>query len=216
MLSYGENTGWPISGHCRGQISGAGAAGNRVRFDCTEVEYRDFWRHYFDIETDYGAVMAQINPNDTYLTAAAQLAWGVRILNQDLWEMIVTFLISSKIISSEFAAVLRISVRPMERQRQRRMVSVYYAFPDSPGTCGLEKDALMACNLGLEVNMWSVPPKLYLPVKWTWHEISSFGITESKGGTFKTLGVGEKSGRLYLSFCLHIWMHFRWIPISVR
>ena len=26
---------------------------NRVRFDCTEVEYRDFWRHYFDIETDY-------------------------------------------------------------------------------------------------------------------------------------------------------------------
>ena len=49
--------------------------GNRVRFDCTEVEYRDFWRHYFDIETDYGAVMAQINPNDTYLTAAAQLAF---------------------------------------------------------------------------------------------------------------------------------------------
>ena len=70
--------------------------GNRVRFDCTEVEYRDFWRHYFDIETDYGAVMAQINPNDTYLTAAAQLAWGVRILNQDLWEMIVTFLISQQ------------------------------------------------------------------------------------------------------------------------
>ena len=27
--------------------------GNRVRFDCTEVEYRDFWRHYFDIETDF-------------------------------------------------------------------------------------------------------------------------------------------------------------------
>ena len=26
---------------------------NRVRFDCTEVEYRDFWRHYFDIETDF-------------------------------------------------------------------------------------------------------------------------------------------------------------------
>ena len=68
--------------------------GNRVRFDCSEVEYQNFWRHYFDIETDYGAVMAQINPNDTYLTAAAQLAWGVRILNQDLWEMIVTFMIS--------------------------------------------------------------------------------------------------------------------------
>ena len=92
--------------------------GNRVRFDCTEVEYRDFWRHYFDIETDYGAVMAQINPNDTYLTAAAQLAWGVRILNQDLWEMIV---------------------RPMERQRQRRMVSVIMLFRQPRHLPGLKK-----------------------------------------------------------------------------
>ena len=58
--------------------------GNRVRFDCSEVEYQNFWRHYFDIETDYGAIAAQINPNDRYLTAAVQTAWGVRILNPPL------------------------------------------------------------------------------------------------------------------------------------
>lgn len=113
--------------------------GNRVRFDCTEVEYRDFWRHYFDIETDYGAVMAQINPNDTYLTAATQLAWGVRILNQDLWEMIVTFLISQQNNIVRIAAVLRISVRSMERQRQRRMVSVIMLFRQPRHLPGLKK-----------------------------------------------------------------------------
>ena len=47
-------------------------------FDCTEVEYRDFWRHYFDIETDYGALMAQINPNDTYLTANCSVGMGCK------------------------------------------------------------------------------------------------------------------------------------------
>ena len=113
--------------------------GNRVRFDCTEVEYRDFWRHYFDIETDYGAVMAQINPNDTYLTAAAQLDWGELIFIQFFWFCILRSLFPSKIISSEFAAVLRISVRPMERQRQRRMVSVIMLFRQPRHLPGLKK-----------------------------------------------------------------------------
>ena len=26
--------------------------GNRVRFDCTEVEYLHFWSHYIEIDTD--------------------------------------------------------------------------------------------------------------------------------------------------------------------
>ena len=52
--------------------------GKVVRFDCSEVEYQNFWRHYFDIETDYGAIAAQINPNDRYLTAAIQTAWGCK------------------------------------------------------------------------------------------------------------------------------------------
>lgn len=113
--------------------------GNRVHFDCTEVEYRDFWRHYFDIETDYGAVMAQINPNDTYLTAAAQLAWGVRILNQDLWEMIVTFLISQQNNIVRIACCIKNICRPMERQRQRRMVSVIMLFRQPRHLPGLKK-----------------------------------------------------------------------------
>ena len=59
--------------------------GNRVRFDCTEVEYRDFWRHYFDIGTDYGAVMAQINPNDTYLESGCSVGMGCKNPESDLW-----------------------------------------------------------------------------------------------------------------------------------
>ena len=130
-----------------------------------EVEYRDFWRHYFDIETDYGAVMAQINPNDTYLTAAAQLAWGVRILNQDLWEMIVTFLISQQ---NNIVRIRRCIKNICETYGTAKTASngvCYYAFPTAQALAGLEEDALMACNLVIEVNMWSVPPKLYLPVK---------------------------------------------------
>lgn len=51
-------------------------------------------RHYLDLETDYGRIMNQIDKNDAYLTAAAHESEGIRILNQDTWEMMVSYMIS--------------------------------------------------------------------------------------------------------------------------
>ena len=70
--------------------------GDRTVFDCTEDEFETFWKDYFDLDTDYGAYIGRINPNDRYLVTAANCGQGVRILRQDLWEMIVTFLISQQ------------------------------------------------------------------------------------------------------------------------
>lgn len=70
--------------------------GETVRFDCSEEEFETFWKHYFDLERDYGIYIEAIYPEDTYLKTAAELGSGIRILNQDLWEMIVSFLISQQ------------------------------------------------------------------------------------------------------------------------
>ena len=70
--------------------------GETVRFDCSEEEFETFWKHYFDLERDYGIYIEAIDPEDTYLKTAAELGSGIRILNQDLWEMIVSFLISQQ------------------------------------------------------------------------------------------------------------------------
>lgn len=72
--------------------------GELVQFHCGEEEYNDIWKHYFDIEgnTDYEGIMASIDKNDTYLINAAKYGSGIRILNQDLWEMIISFIISQQ------------------------------------------------------------------------------------------------------------------------
>ena len=63
-------------------------------FSCEENEFQTIWAPYFDIHTDYGRYKKQIETDDTYLKTAVTWGWGVRILRQDLWEMLVTFLIS--------------------------------------------------------------------------------------------------------------------------
>ena len=67
-----------------------------ILFDCTQEEYHTVWKDYFDMETDYAQIIAGIDAEDTYLSAAADYSKGIRILHQDLWEMIISFLISQQ------------------------------------------------------------------------------------------------------------------------
>lgn len=52
-----------------------------------------FWRHYFDIETDYCA-LKRLFCNTQQLVAPCMCAGGIRILRQDGWEALASFIIS--------------------------------------------------------------------------------------------------------------------------
>lgn len=52
-----------------------------------------FWSDYFDLGTDYAAARASIEKND-YLRDCALYGAGIRILRQDKWEALCSFIIS--------------------------------------------------------------------------------------------------------------------------
>lgn len=54
----------------------------------------EFWRNYFDLDRDYGKIKETLISNDTKITEAINFGYGIRILNQDLWETILSFIIS--------------------------------------------------------------------------------------------------------------------------
>lgn len=55
-----------------------------------------FWNQYFDAGTSYSKIRKLIPTSDAYLYEAAQMGSGIRILRQDPWEMIITFIISQR------------------------------------------------------------------------------------------------------------------------
>jgi N-glycosylase/DNA lyase len=62
---------------------------------CDEKEWEDIWKSYFDMDTDYDRIGRLIEESDDeYLKAAYIYGEGIRILRQDTWEMVITFLIS--------------------------------------------------------------------------------------------------------------------------
>lgn len=71
--------------------------GNIFILSCDENEWNSLWRNYFDVDTDtdYNEVENIImESNDDFLKTAYQFGSGIRILRQDLWEIIVSFIIS--------------------------------------------------------------------------------------------------------------------------
>lgn len=61
----------------------------------TQSPEKVYWRSYFDLDRDYSAIEAAVRASgDTHLIEAYEQGAGIRILKQDLWETIVSFMIS--------------------------------------------------------------------------------------------------------------------------
>ena len=63
-------------------------------YDTEEDEYVNVWKDYFDMDRDYSTVKKKLLENDNKLKDAIESMWGVRILNQDFFETLISFIIS--------------------------------------------------------------------------------------------------------------------------
>ena len=54
----------------------------------------NFWRHYFDLDTDYSAIKKAIIDKQAKIESACEYGYGIRILNQDMFETLISFIVS--------------------------------------------------------------------------------------------------------------------------
>ena len=59
----------------------------------SEADFLGKWLSYFDLETDYSELKRQFSEDET-LSKACRFAGGIRLLRQDSWECLISFIIS--------------------------------------------------------------------------------------------------------------------------
>lgn len=109
---------------------------------CTDNEWKKVWHPYFDLDTDYRNIRKSIPKNDKYLRNAASLGAGIRILRQDKFEMLISFIISQR----KSIPAIRTSVE--------KIVDLYGTngfFPDPEEMRDATADELASCGLGYRV-----------------------------------------------------------------
>lgn len=122
---------------------------DRYALDCGRRAFEDFWQDYLDLRENYGQIRAMIDPGkDPFLFAASEAEKGIRILRQDPWEMLITFIISQ----NRNIPAIRRSVELLAQCCGEKMTDTrgrtYYAFPDPEAAASLTETELKACRLG--------------------------------------------------------------------
>ena len=103
-----------------------------------------FWKNYFDLDTDYDAFTDAIDPDDIYLTEAAEFGRGIRILRQDPWEMLITFIISQR----RSIPSIKTCVESLCRKWGRPAGDGLFAFPTPEELACASLEELACCSLG--------------------------------------------------------------------
>ncbi len=121
--------------------------GGEFEISCSKDEWDQTWKPYFDLANNYTAVIEQEKGKHPFTDKAMDFGRGLRILRQEPWETLVSFIISQRksipaiaksieALATNFGTLL--SVDGEER----------YAFPKPQQLCEASTEQLNACGLG--------------------------------------------------------------------
>lgn len=122
--------------------------GDALDFSCTEAEFEGYWRAYFDWDTDYAAFLAAVSPGDDFLRDATAYGGGLRILRQELWEALITFVISQNNNIPRIRRAVEAICTRWGEMRTDSAGETYYTFPTKGALARAEVTALREIGLG--------------------------------------------------------------------
>lgn len=99
----------------------------------TAADFDAYWRHYFDLDRDYAALQATFPQGDAHLMLAVRECGGIRLLNQDPWEALLSFIISQNNNIPRIKGV----IKNMCRLFGDSLGDGFYAFPTAERLAGL-------------------------------------------------------------------------------
>ncbi|MDR2590739.1 MAG: 8-oxoguanine DNA glycosylase, N-terminal domain-containing protein, partial [Oscillospiraceae bacterium] len=67
--------------------------GHSIFFKCSKDDFDKIWYEYFDLGRDYSEINKQLRVDD-FMRSAIDYGAGIRILKQDAWEVLISFIIS--------------------------------------------------------------------------------------------------------------------------
>lgn len=189
------------------------AGGSWFTFLCSEEEFQVVWKPYFDLERDYGRLRERIDTADLYLTQAAELGWGIRILKQDLWEMIVTFIISQQNNIPRIRRCIRLLCGRYGEEKISAWGENYHAFPTPAALAGASIEGLSACNLGYRAKYIHQTARRIAEGDFSLQALAPMSYEEAKQELMKLYGVGIKVAECV---CLFALQHVDAFPVDTH
>ncbi len=156
----------------------------KILFICcrSREEVDTVWKPYLDIGRDYGALKKQLTETDPVMRKAVDFGGGIHILKQDLWETIVSFLISQNNhiprIRGCIEKLAELYGRLIDEYRGRQ----WYALPEPHVLAQLTEEDLAPVRLGYRAKYLLASAKM----------VAEQGLPENDEQLQSLCGIGPK------------------------
>ena len=104
-------------------------------------------RKYFDLDRNYKTIKDSLSKVDEYLAESIKYGEGIRILNQDLWEMIISFIVSANNNIPRIKGIINRMSQKYGKKVEFRG-KYYYTFPTVDELSIASKEELRELGLG--------------------------------------------------------------------
>lgn len=164
-----------------------------IFYDTTEEEFDLIWKEYFDLERDYNSILK--NYNESNLVSACKKYNGIRILKQEEWEAICSFIISQ---NNNIPRIKGIIERLCENFGEKTGES--YSFPSASTIADKSLDDLAVLRAGFRSKYILDAAKKVSTKEVDIEKIKTMNFEDAKAELLKIKGVGEKVAQCSLLY----------------
>lgn len=166
--------------------------------------------HYLDLHRDLAAILTEVNV-DAYIDRAINMFWGMRLLNQELWETIASFILSQ---NNNVPRIRGIISSLSEKFGQKLVFERYvdYTFPTPKALTDAGVDEIFACGTGYRASyLWNAARKVTTG-ELVLDALKQMSYAEAKKELMNLEGIGEKVADC---ICLFSLGHLEALPVDV-
>lgn len=167
----------------------------------TNIKNKEEILEYFDLNRDYGKIKKQISKNDKAMKQAIDYGYGIRILNQDPWEMLISFIISSANNIPRISKTIE-SISKAYGKKIKFEDEEYYLFPTPNELAKASVQDLRKLNLGFRDKYVYLASQAVAKGEIDLDKISKLTYKEAKKELTKISGVGAKVADCILLFSM--------------
>lgn len=175
--------------------------------DLNEADFYGFFEDYFDLSRDYGKIIDEISDNEI-LSSAAAYGSGIRILNQEPFETLCSFIISQNNNIPRIKGI----IERLTKKYGKELSDGFYDFPGPEALAGLTVEDLADIRMGFRAKYILDAAKKVASGEIDLDSLYDKDYETAKSELMKIKGVGPKVADCTLLFSLK---HFEAFPIDV-
>lgn len=103
-------------------------------FYCSKYDFDSFWRIYFDLDRNYteiNSILLEASSDDKFIRESIKVSNGIRILNQPIWETIVTFILSQQNNIPRIKLIIENLCNELGTIHKNKLGRTYLEFPSA-------------------------------------------------------------------------------------